>query len=540
VKPISAAWRKIIMGIPGYDCMATAGDCWFDAQAAARALGFFADCIKHVKGERAGHPFVLEPWQQSIVANMFAWKRPDGTRRYREVLIYVPRKNGKSTLLGGMVLMFLFCDGERGAELYSAAADRDQAALVYDQAKGMVLQEPELSSRARVYATGKSIVYGAMGSTYKAISAEAGTKHGYNTHFAVIDELHAQPNRDLVDVLMTSTGARRQPMVVHITTADYQRPDSICNEKHDYASKVRDGVIEDRSFLPVIYEAKRGDDWTDPKVWSKANPNLGISVSLEYIQRECQRAQDTPGYENTFKRLHLNMITEQAERWLAMERWDACSAPLPELDGLPCFAGLDLATTTDIAALVLDFPLEGGRHVWLPFFWVPRDNAIKREKKDRVPYSVWIRDGLVRVTEGDVIDYDVIRRDIGEIGKRYNIRELAIDRWSATQITTQLTGDGLTVVPFGQGFASMSGPSKELEKLVLSQQLQHGGNPVLRWMASNVAIDGDAAGNIKPSKKRSTEKIDGIVAGVMGLGRAIVADPKFGKSVYDLRGLSTV
>jgi phage terminase large subunit-like protein len=540
VRAEAVTLAEIILLIPGYDPHRDAGDCVFDEAAAQMALDFFPECLTHTKGKWAGRPLVLEPWQQAIIANLFGWKRPDGTRRYREALIYLPRKNGKTQICAGIATFVLFCDGEPGAEIYSAAADEDQAKIAFNMAKQMVLQEPQLAARAKI--VGKSIVYEALVSSYKPISSIADTKHGASTSLALIDELHVHKDRELLDVLITSTGARTQPLIVELTTADYQRPGSICNEKHEYASKVRDGVIDDPSFLPVIYEATREDDWTAEATWRKANPNLGISIGLDYMARECKRAQETPGYENTFKRLHLNIITEQASRWLALDRWDACrpQRTLEELEGEPCLAALDLAATTDIAALLLLFHDEAtGDFDAHAFFWIPGDSAIAREKRDRVPYPVWIKQGLIRQTEGDVTDYDVIRRDINELRERFNVRECAIDRWSAAQITTQLQGDGLDVVPFGQGYASMSPAAKELEKHVLAGQIRHGGNPVLRWMASNVAIETDAAGNIKPSKKKSTERIDGIVALTMALGRAVVAKGEE-RSVYEDRGIDAV
>ncbi len=360
-------------------------------------------------------------------------------------------------------------------------------------------------------------------------------------HGIIIDELHAQPNRELVDVLTTSTAARRQPLIVYITTADFDR-DSICNEKYDYACKVRDGVIDDPAFLPVIYEASSDADWTDPQVWAAANPNLGVSVSQEYLERECQRAQETPTYENTFKRLHLNMKTQQDVRWLSLEQWDACGGVEIDpnaLEGKECFAGLDLSTTTDVSALVLLFKEDDGEVALLPRFWVPADNARKRERRDRVPYQTWARQGFIEMTEGNVVDYDVIRRRINELGERFKIREIAIDRWNATQLAVQLQGDGFEVVTFGQGFRDMSGPTKELEKLVISGKLRHGRHPVLRWMASNVSVETDAAGNLKPSKKKSTERIDGIVASIMALGRAML-QPQRRRSFYETHDLLVI
>lgn len=528
--------------IPGYDPLADAGDCTFDVDAARNAIDFFCHkddgCIRHVKGEKAGQLVNLEPWQQAIIANLFGWKRPDGTRRYRECLIFVPRKNGKTTIAAGIVLYMLFCDNEPGAEVYSAAADRDQASLIYQQAKGMVLQDESLKRIGQIHETSKSIVYGT--SFYRAISADANTKHGYNTHCILVDELHAQRDRELVDVLKSSTGARRQPLTVYITTSDYDREGSICNEIHEYACKVRDGIVSDASFLPAIYEATNHDDWTSPEVWAKANPNLGVSVSQDYLERECKRAQETPTYENTFKRLHLNIRTEQDQRFIQMASWDACGTTAvdpKDLYGESCYAGLDLSSTRDITAFCLYFP---DHKAVLPWFWIPADNAAEREHRDRVPYTSWARTGHIETTPGNVVDYDYIRRRIGEIGEQYSIIDIASDPWNATQIQTQLQQDGFSVVAFRQGFASMSAPTKEFEKLVVSRQLRHGGHPVLRWMASNVTAEMDAAGNIKVSKARSSEKIDGIVAAIMAIGRSMVGDSTPKTSVYETRGFACV
>ncbi len=528
---------EIIRLVPGYDPAATAGDCRFEPEAALRAIGFFEDCLVHIKGKWAGQPFLLEPWQKAILANLFGWKRPDGTRRYREAFIFVPRKNGKSLLAAGICCYMLFCDDEWGAEIYSAAAERDQAALVFEVAKQMVRAEPVLAEVARIYT--KSITIEQRGSSYKAISADASTKHGYNTHCAVIDELHAQRNRELVDVLATSTGARAQPLIVHITTSDFERI-SICNEKHGYASKVRDGIIEDPAFLPVIYEATRDDDWTDPATWRKANPNLGVSISEDYLAQECKRAQESPAFENTFKRLHLNIRTEQDVRWLSMERWDRCGGDVrPDwLVGERCWGGLDLGATADLTSLCLLFPdekAEGYKALW--WFWAPRDNAERRERRDRVPYLAWEKQGFLELTDGEETDYRVIRRRVGEIVERYRIVDLAVDRlFQGAELCQNLADDGIEVVPFGQGFMSMAAPAAEFERLVNRGELRHGDNPVMRWMASNATVRMDPAGNIKPDKQRSREKIDGVVAAVMALGRAIVREEEV-KSVYQTRGV---
>lgn len=510
---------------------------FFDEDYAAHAEAFFEQYLRHSKGEWAGQLFVLSPWQREIVRELFGWRRiDDGTRRYRTAYIEIPRKNGKSTFAAGLALYLALCDDEPGAEVYSAAGDKDQASIVFKEASEMVRQCPELSEICDVQT--KAIVVPNTTSVYRVLSAEAFTKHGLNAHGIIFDELHAQPNRELWDVLTTSVGARRQPLTIAITTAGYDK-NSICYELHDYAQKVRDGVVEDPTFLAVIFAADPSDDWTSPATWRKANPNLGVSVSEEYLAAECKKAKELPGYENTFKRLHLNIWTEQETRWIQIRTWDENDLPRRtenELRGKKCFVGLDLSTTTDVAAAVRIFPREDGSFDVYPKFYLPAENAEKRSRRDRVPYPVWIRDGRIRATPGNVIDYDFIKSEILGWSKVYDLREVAYDPWSATQIALQLEADGATVVPFRQGFASMSEPSKTFEKLVLAKKIRHGGDPVLRWMVSNVAIELDPAGNVKPSKKRSTEKIDGVVALIMGIGRATLPD-KNGPSVYARRGL---
>lgn len=507
----------------------------FDERAARMAEAFFG-LLRHVKGEWAGQKFTLLPWERQIVRDIFGWKREDGTRRYRTVYIEVPRKNGKSSLIAGIALYLLYADGEPGAEIYSAAADRDQAAIVFGAAKQMVEASPPLMKLSNIYK--RSIVVPSTRSFYRVLSADAPTKHGLNAHGVIFDELHAQPNRDLWDVLTTATGARRQPLVVAITTAGYDRQ-SICWEQHEYARQVRDGIIEDDTFYPVIYAADEDDDWLDPAVWEKANPSLGHTIKRDYLEGEARRARLVPAYQNTFRRLHLNQWTQQESRWLPMTDWDECPTFDPALlEGGLCYGGLDLASNSDLAAFVLCFPSEPGepeRYAWLPFFWIPEENMIERARKDRVPYDAWVRQGLITATPGNVIDYQRIVADIEALGERYNIREIAFDRWGAFQVSQQLEGAGFTMVGFGQGFVSMSPPTKELLRLVLDHKLVHFGHPVMRWMADNLVVSQDAAGNVKPNKAKSREKIDGIVAGVMALDRAMRHTDT--TSVYESRGI---
>jgi phage terminase large subunit-like protein len=519
--------------IPGYDPVATAPEgYYFDEEAGLRAVQFFPMFCTHVKGELAGQPFDLDPWQACATWNAFGWKKPDGTRRYRTIWVYVPRKNGKSTWCAGLALEGLTED-EPGAEVYSLGADRDQAKLVFDQAKIMALKDDTLSEMLKVYQY--SIAYLGNNSSYRPLSADANTKHGFNTHFAVVDEVHAQPNRELIDVIDTSTGSRRQPMIWYITTADFTRQ-SICNEMHEYARKVRDGIIDDPTFLPVIFEADLKDDWTDPEVWEKANPNLGVSVKRDYIEKQCKKAQNNPSFENTFKRLHLNIQTEQDKRWLQMHQWKKCEG-FPKDDDLlksPCWGGLDLSSTTDLSAFALYWPEFSACRTW---FWLPEDQLAT--KKGQLSYQNWVNSGHICLTPGNVIDYEYIRNEINTQFDFYNLQDIGADPWNATHLLTLLSEqDGRPMVAFRQGWASMNEPSKELEKLLIQGSLRHGGNPVLTWMASNVAVKEDPAGNIKPVKpsKDSTLKVDGIVALIMAIGRAHVSFED-GGSVYEDRGL---
>lgn len=507
----------------------------FDRAEANRVVRFFENRLVHVEGEKAGQPFILETWQKKLLRRAFGWKnRADGTRKYRTVYLEVPRKNGKSALASGVGLYLMYGDKEPGARVVSAAAEREQAAIVFDVARKMVEASPKLQEELRVFKS--TIVYYKLGTNYKVISAEAYSKHGKNLHGIIFDELHAQPNRDLYDVLKTSTGARRQPMEWYLTTAGYDK-NSICWEVHDYAEKNNQGIINDESFLGVIYAAGVNDDWTKEETWRKANPNLGVSKKLDYMARECERAQRIPGYENTFKRLELNIWTEQDSRWLPIDVWDQNNLPIEmkELVDQECFGGLDLSTTTDITALELVFPFVGDDYKILSFFWIPEENAKKRAEMDRVPYPDWIRQQFINSTPGNSIDYDYIRKFINDLAKTYRIREIQYDKWNATQITQQLEGDGLEMIPMTQGFSTLSAPSKELERLVTAKKLRHGGHPVLRWMAKNVAIIQNGDGQIRPSKKKSKERIDGIVALVMALDR--VSRYTDTTSVYQERGL---
>ena len=520
--------------VADYDPTRDAGDCRWDSDAAEKAVGFFPDLLKHVKGFSGR--FDLQPWQRNWIATLFGWKRPDGTRRYRECLAAVPRKNGKTVTAAGLALFTLLADGERGAEVYSAAFSRDQASLVFEPAAAMVRANPMLSQRCSIVDSQKRIVFKQANAFYRAIAADSATAHGFNASAVIFDELHTQTNRNLYDVLKTSQGARSQscaeqhrggPLFVSITTAGHDRH-SICWEVWDYARKVRDGIIVDPYFLPVLYEIRQDEDWKSVDTWKRVNPNYGISISEDFLKENFRRATELPAYENTFRNLYLNEWTEQAVRWFSMDKWDACRGDVGELYGATCFCGLDLSSTTDITALAMVFAMPDGKVAVKVHCWVPEDSARERGQRDRVPYQQWIKEGWITATPGSSVDYDFVRADIARLAQQYDVRMIAVDRWNATQLAKQLEGDGFKVGYFGQGYASMSSPAKEFERLIVDADLVHDGNPVLRWMASNVAIEPDAAGNIKPSKAKSTERIDGIVATVMGLGvMAIETQPNW-------------
>lgn len=510
----------------------------FDELAAFAAETFFETMLVHVEGPLAGQPFVLEPWQRELVRELFGWKLPDGRRQYNTLYLEVPRGNGKSTFAAGLALYMLTVGGEYSAKIYGAAADKPQAAIVFETAAKMVDASSALRRRVRVYRN-KTMEFVENSSQYIVLSSDAYTKHGLNPSCIIFDELHAQPNRELYDVLRTAMGKRAQPLMVLITTAGYDR-NSICWEQHEYARQVAAGIVVDPTWLVRIYAADDTDDWTDPDTWRKANPNYGVSVREEFLRTECATALQTPAYQNTFRRLYLNQWTQQDSRWLDMRVWDECGQPLPDLAGRACFGGLDLASTTDIAACVLAFtPTADDEPVYLlPFFWIPAESMIERERRDRVPYSTWVRQGLIEATPGNVIDYAYIRQRINDLAQQYDLREVAFDPWNATQLSVQLLDDGVNMVAMRQGFASLSGPTKEFHRLLLARRIAHGGNPVLRWMADNVTVRQDPAGNIKPDKSKSTNRIDGIVAGIMAVGRLTLDSQP--RSIYEERGLLAI
>lgn len=506
----------------------------YDEDRADRAVRFIEN-LKHTKGRWAGKRFWLLPWQEQIIRDVFGIVDENGHRQFRTAYVEIPKKNGKSELAAAVALYLLYADNEPSAEVYGAAADRQQASIVFDVARQMVDMTPALVKRSKIMAAGKRIVNYANAGFYQVLSAEVGTKHGLNVSGLVLDELHAQPNRQLYDVLTKGSGdAREQPLYFLITTAGTDR-ESICYEVHMKAVDILADRKIDPSFYPVVYGLPDDADWNDEANWYMANPSLGHTIKIDRVRAAYQDALENPAEENVFRQLRLDQWVVSSVAWIPEHVYDKGDRPIDmeSLKGRDCYAGLDLSSTSDITAFVMVFPpeTEGENYIVLPHFWLPRETLQLRVRRDHVPYDVWEKQGLFHITEGNVVDYNFVRKTIGELAEKYHICEIGVDRWNATQLITDLDGDGFTMVPIGMGFKDMSPGMKELYKLLLEGKITHGGNPILRWMAGNVVAEIDAAENIKPSKKKATEKIDGIVALIMGLDRCIRHD--ISGSVYD-------
>ena len=528
----------------------------YDEDRANRAVRFIEN-LKHTKGRWAGKRFWLLPWQEQIIRDVFGIVDENGHRQFRTAYVEIPKKNGKSELAAAVALYLLYADNEPSAEVYGAAADRQQASIVFDVARQMVDMTPALVKRSKIMTAGKRIVNYQNAGYYQVLSAEVGTKHGLNVSGLVFDELHSQPNRQLYDVLTKGSGvfdelhsqpnrqlydvltkgsgdAREQPLYFLITTAGTDR-ESICYEVHMKALDILQGKKIDPSFYPVVYGLPDDADWNDEANWYKANPSLGYTIKIDRVRAAYKDALENPAEENVFRQLRLDQWVGSLVAWIPEHVYDKGDIPIDmeKLKGRDCYAGLDLSSTSDITAFVMVFPpeAEGENYIVLPHFWLPRETLKLRVRRDHVPYDLWEKQGLFHITEGNVVDYEFVRKTIGELAKQYHICEIGVDRWNATQLITELAGDGFTMVPIGMGFKDMSPGMKELYKLLLEGKITHGGNPILRWMAGNVVAEIDAAENIKPSKKKATEKIDGIVALIMGLDRCIRHETS--SSVYD-------
>jgi phage terminase large subunit-like protein len=497
---------------------------YFDPVAAERPIHFIERYCKHHKGEWAGQPLLLEGWQKEQLRQAFGWKRADHFRRYRSIWDEEPRKNGKTEKAAGVGCYLLVGDNEPGAEIYATATKREQALILHSAASAMVRASPEL--RRFVKVSRHNLSCDRLGSKFEPLSADYNTLDGLSPSGDLRDEVHAWKDHALSAVLDTAMGARRQPMTFEITTAGTYDPESVGWQHHNVATKVLDGTVEDDSALAMIYAADEGDDPFDPATWWKANPNLGVSLKLDYLAKQAAKAKREPSFLNDFLRLHLNVWPSQVTRRIPIERWNACDATRineDDLAGRDCFAGMDLATKLDLTALVLLFPHEDGSCSLLCRFWLPESTVGDYGKKGQRYWQQWADEGWLKTTPGDVVDYDFIRAEVNELGKKFRIQEIAFDPWGATQIATQLGGDGFTMVECRQGYKTLSEPFKEFEARIFSKRLRHGGNPILRYCVSNVAVDTDAAGNLKPAKDKSMGRIDGVVAATMALSRCIVS-----------------
>lgn len=512
----------------------------YDKKKADRAVTFIEN-LCHTKGKWAGTRFWLLPWQEQLIRDIFGIVKPDGNRQFRTAFVEICKKVGKSELAAAVALYLLYADNEPSAEVYGAAADRQQASIVFDVARQMVEMSPALMKRSKLMSATKRIVnYGNAG-FYQVLSAEVGSKHGFSISGLVFDEIHTQPNRQLYDVLTKySSDARQNPLHFIITTAGNDRH-SIAFELHTKAIDIIEGRRVDPTFYPVIYGLKDDEDWEDEANWYKVNPSLGYTVDIERLRDAYREAKQNPADEITFKWLRMNMWVSSTTSWIPDAIFMKGNEPIDMrlLEGRDCYAGLDLSSTGDITALVLMFPPRDAdeKYILVPYFWVPEETIPQRVKANSVPYDVWEKQGYLLATEGNVIHYDFIEKFICNLAEKYHILEIAVDRWNATHMIQNLEDQGFTMVPFGQGFASMSTPTKEFYRLLMEGKIIHAGHPVLRWMAGNVVVETDAAENIKVTKAKSKEKIDGIVASIMALDRCLRNEGEQQGSVYDQRGL---
>ena len=512
----------------------------YDKKKADRAVTFIEN-LCHTKGKWAGTRFWLLPWQEQLIRDIFGIVKPDGNRQFRTAFVEICKKVGKSELAAAVALYLLYADNEPSAEVYGAAADRQQASIVFDVARQMVEMSPALMKRSKLMSATKRIVnYGNAG-FYQVLSAEVGSKHGFSISGLVFDEIHTQPNRQLYDVLTKySSDARQNPLHFIITTAGNDRH-SIAFELHTKAIDIIEGRRVDPTFYPVVYGLKDDEDWEDEANWYKVNPSLGYTVDIERLRDAYREAKQNPADEITFKWLRMNMWVSSTTSWIPDAIFMKGNEPIDMrmLEGRDCYAGLDLSSTGDITALVLMFPPRDAdeKYILAPYFWVPEETIPQRVKANSVPYDVWEKQGYLLATEGNVIHYDFIEKFICDLAEKYHILEIAVDRWNATHMIQNLEDQGFTMVPFGQGFASMSTPTKEFYRLLMEGQIIHAGHPVLRWMAGNVVVETDAAENIKVTKAKSKEKIDGIVASIMALDRCLRNEGEQQGSVYDQRGL---
>ncbi len=513
----------------------------FDKAKAKQAVEFI-QLLTHTKGKWAGSHFELLPWQKNLVDTLYGQVKADGNRQYRFCYLEIPKKNGKSELGAAIGLKQLVADKEPGAEVYSAAGDRHQAAIIFNVAAAMVRSNEVLSERLKVLDSIKRIVDYQTESFYQVLSSETATKHGLNPSTVLFDEIHSQPNRELWDVLTDGTDyARSQQLVVVMTTAGVFDVESIGWEVHEYARQVKAGIIEDPQWLPIMYCAEKDCDWKDRKIWKANNPSLGHIFEMDKLEQDLKTIENNPAKLNNFKRFRLNIWVSSVDKWLPMEDWDLCDKKIPEdkLLGQKCFGGLDLSSKIDMTAFVLLFPPNETTKKWaiIPRFYMPQDGLAERARTDRVPYEMWAEAGLITLTPGNVIDYEFILEDVQKDAFKFDVQKIAYDPFSAQQVANELVDEhGIEMVEFRQGWKSFTEPTNELLSMTKKHQFAHGGNPVLRWNADNLQVKTGSSANIQPMKSKYYGRIDGMIGLIMSLGLATLARPEK-PSVYETRGL---
>ena len=506
---------------------------YFNRKAAIRAIGFI-EKLKHTKGKWAGQRFKLESWQQFILWNIFGWMKADGTRRFRYVYVEIARKNGKTALSAGIGLYMLFADGEARPEVYSAATVKDQARICFSDAVEIV-KKTDLKNYLSPYRN--SIVYELKGGTMKPLSSDYGTHDGLNPSCGIIDEFHAHKDSGMFDVIKSAFGARRQPLMFIITTAGFNK-NGACYAYRSNVIKILQGINEDDSLFGIIYTLDSKEEWDNPKMWIKSNPNLGVSVFPEYLADQVNDAKNRPEAVRNVMTKNVNLWVDAEKTWILDDMWQKCigTTDIKSLRGCKCWGGLDLSNVSDITAFVLLFH-ENEKFQLLPFFWIPEDKMLEKIRKENINYDKWSSLGFVKVTAGNVLDYDFVKADILQIAEIYDLQSTAYDRWNASQTIIDLQNEGMECSPFGQGYGSMGAPTKEFEKMVLTEKIEHFGNPVLRWMMASTVVKTDPAGNIKPDKEKSSQKIDGIVASIMALGEWMTAQAEEDNNPYNQRGM---
>lgn len=505
--------RRQREAVPGFE---------WDENAASLVVNFIEGVCCHTKDSptaKAGEPMKLLRWHvEDVIEPLYGWKvKGEDTRRYRLAYLEVPKKNAKSTLLSCLSIWHLIMEGE-GELGCIAAKDRNQAAIIFDETAAMVNRSPELRQMLEVVDSRKTIVCAATGSSMRVISRDAGAAEGPSYSFVFCDELHAWPDRRLFEALRYSGRSRRAPLLATITTAGDRR-DTICWEQHEYAEQVIADPKYDPRFYGKIFAAQPGDDYFSPAVWKRCNPGMGITMTEEAFAADAQEARNKSSKLNGWLRYSLGVWVESSQRWIDPEKWAACSSPPSEpLAGRKCIIGMDLSKSTDLSACVALFPNDDGTFDIDPMFWAPRDLIMERERTDRQPFQHWVNQGWIHATDGNVIDHAAIREYVLEYAKTHQVQKVLMDISGAVQLSVELQGAGLDVESYGQGFRHMSSPTKLLESLTLQQKIRHGGNPVLSWMAGCVTVETNAFEDVRPVKKKSTGRIDGIVALIFALG----------------------